>query len=375
MARNNKKKRYGKKGGSVLGGTYVAPSPDEPRTNFGGVNPDVTGPSYANRSKGLESENAAKQKIDPIADSPAPIPPTGYAAADDEGHAQRMEQFMAHCFSHPHARALCDHYAAQAEELFDGEEGEEDGLDGEFGDEGGEDGDGGVGDPTLPPDFEDDGLGEEPADDYEGEEEEDGEEEFDDDEEGEDDFGGGEDEEEEELPVQHAAFASGTNGGKGVIKKQGSKKKSYRKDAEAVRYARLQQELQAIKREAAEAKAQAIVTQLVSEGFDLDADVEVPEFAKLGPKGRAARDAHIRRYYRQAPTMALGRIRPAVGQDDDGGEDESGSTAGNEAAQQRREQKQIAGATPVQHDKAMRYMREHPGTDYTDALRRFVGKK
>jgi hypothetical protein len=318
--------------------------------------------------------------------------------ADESGHRERMEQFMAHCFSHPHARALCDHYAAmaEAEEDSDGGAGDDDIIGDE---EGGEESSGGT-DPTDMPDFEEEPEFASPEEEEEGDG---GDGDFDDDDDDDEsiddggggvglrggdaefDFGGrdssgGEAEEEEEeggegeeeqQPVRHsgAAFASATNGGvKGTVKKIKGKggsggSSAYRKDAEAVRYARLQNKLLTLEREAAEAKAQQIVTQLVAEGYELDPDLEVPAFAALSDKGRAARASHLRRYYKQAPTLAVPRILPALGgggeaENNGGGEADGGSSMPAEV-----------GA--AQHKKAMQYMREHPGTSYNEALRRY----
>lgn len=94
-----------------------------------------------------------------------------------------------------------------------------------------------------------------------------------------------------DMPLKNA-MPSATNSGLG----------KYGRDAAAVRYARLEQEVGKLRKEANEAKAAAIVTQLVAEGYMIDADEEVLAFAKLGEPERKKREGWIRKNGRKAPT-------------------------------------------------------------------------
>lgn len=81
------------------------------------------------------------------------------------------------------------------------------------------------------------------------------------------------------------------------------------KDSDAIRYSRLEAEVQALREQAAQSARQAatadcerLVTQLEAEGFELDRVAEVTDMVGMTPEGRTAHVARVRRYYRQAPT-------------------------------------------------------------------------
>jgi hypothetical protein len=87
-------------------------------------------------------------------------------------------------------------------------------------------------------------------------------------------------------------------------------------DAEAVRYARQQREIDELKAVVAALQADKVaaqqdastndarrrVTQLIAEGYPLDADKEVVRFSKLDASGRDEREEDIRTYARPDPT-------------------------------------------------------------------------
>jgi len=119
---------------------------------------------------------------------------------------------------------------------------------------------------------------------------------------------------EADQPDQFAAFPSATNAfpaaGEDEPKQhnRNGKAAQYRKDQDAIRYARMQAEIDQLKHARAEAESRQIVTQLTAEGYMLDAGVEVPEFAKLDEAGRSRRAAHVRKYYRCAPVRRTGPL-------------------------------------------------------------------
>lgn len=205
----------------------------------------------------MESANMNDDELD-MGGEPAGGAPDNYGADETPGmggeaepsHEEMCEQFARHCMSHPHAKKLAEHFAMEDKP----EEPAED-L-GEFP----------VGDPTDTPSAE-------------------------------------------EEPELHAAFPSGTNGALPGGKKPAAQ---FRKNQEAVRYSQLQKKMAALEHDAATSKAEAIVTQLTAEGYDLDAGVEVPRLARMNEKQRAAAANHIRRYYRQAPVAQYGRV-PVMG--------------------------------------------------------------
>jgi hypothetical protein len=175
----------------------------------------------------------------------------GADAPPEPSHEEKLDQYMRHCYSHPHAGYVAQHYAMPAE-----------GAD------------------LAPPA---DPMGAEPADPTAPP-----------------DAGGDE-------PIMNSA-ASATNGG---IPRQHARKgprSQAAMDAERIQYSRERRELEELRKKVAglekanaEETARRYVTQLVGEGYELDADEEVRQFAALGEPERVKRADHVRRYYRQAP--------------------------------------------------------------------------
>jgi hypothetical protein len=190
----------------------------------------------------------------------------------DATHEEKVEQFMRHCFSHPHAKYLSGHYGMPDEMM--GDDMMEDAP--------------AEGDPTDFPDSEE--------------------------------------------PLQNAAAASATNGAPPGGDLFGDEPdgdegmpppaSQYRRDQIAVKYSKLRRQVIAYQRKAREAEARRIVGQLTAEGYQLDAAVEVPRLMRMNQKQRETHESHIRRYYRQAPVGKTGRVptQPTV---------ESYSRAGN----------------------------------------------
>lgn len=87
------------------------------------------------------------------------------------------------------------------------------------------------------------------------------------------------------------------------------------RDSEAIRYARLEAELAALRKSQKEsmlryarAESERIVTQLEAEGVVLDRALEVERMAGMDDAGREAHAAHIRRFYRSAPVAGAGMV-------------------------------------------------------------------
>lgn len=102
--------------------------------------------------------------------------------------------------------------------------------------------------------------------------------------------------------MRKGAFASPTN------TSLPQKKSRAARGQEAIKYAKMQRQLEQLTRERDEAKAQAIVTQLVAEDYVLDADLEVKKFARLSDEERQEREDWIRKYGRKAPTGHYGPV-------------------------------------------------------------------
>ena len=175
-----------------------------------------------------------------------PAPP-----GDGGDHTGKLEQFARHCFSHPHAKYLANHYSADAA---------------------GDDLGGGMDDLPPPPEG---GPGGDPTDLPDADE-----------------------------PDAYMAAPSASNGGL----PGGPPPEQYRRDSRRIAYARLQREVAELRQKAATAEARRHVSQLEAEGCVLDAGVEVPAFARLDEAGMARRADHIRRYYRRAPVGGGGRV-------------------------------------------------------------------
>ena len=204
----------------------------------------------------------------------------------EPSHEEKVEQFMRHCFSHPHAKYFSGHYGM--------EEGPEEAPLPEGPEE----------DPTDMPDAD-------------------------------------------EVPLQNSAMASATNAGVPDHEEpdgdEGMPPAQYKRDQIAILYQKLRKENAALKYQANEAEARRMVAQLVAEGYQLDAGVEVPKLARMNAEQREKHEAHVRKYYRQSPTSKVGRVR----------------TAEPENAQQ---------VNPAHHERAINYIRENGG-DYTTALK------
>lgn len=198
------------------------------------------------------------------------------ALMQDEEHAKKVHHFMKHVFTHPHVQHFMKHYGKA---------------------------DGAGPDPTATPDA----AAPSPTDISEAEL-----------------AGEIEGELEEKEAEKHAAMLSGTNGavpeqhGKKTPKpdnKKGTTTPSqdaelirYRK-LEADRYAKLEAEMKTlrednlkVKEQERYAKARQKVTQLVAEGYQLNADKEVLRFSKMTDEQMTEWESEIRVNYRQDPS-------------------------------------------------------------------------
>lgn len=124
------------------------------------------------------------------------------------------------------------------------------------------------------------------------------------------------------------------------------------KESDAIRYSRMQAEIDALKTREADAnlryqraECERVVTQLESEGYELDRAEEVKELLGLAPDKREAYVARVKKRYQRAPVGGT-----FVRTEEPEGPDERYGAGGRGA-----------------HDKAMHYMREHPGTSYEQA--------
>lgn len=125
-------------------------------------------------------------------------------------------------------------------------------------------------------------------------------------------------------------------------------------ESDAIRYARLEQEVKELKEreqtailrfQRAECERQVI--QLEGESYELDRASEVEHMMKLDDAGRTAHIERIKRFYRQAPVGDKSWL------------DVSGPAPGDD----------IYGGLPKDRfQKVTRYMREHPGTQWNDAI-------
>jgi hypothetical protein len=178
---------------------------------------------------------------------------------DEPSHEEKLEQFARHCFSHPHAKYFAKHYA-----MDEGEDAPADDMNGAT-------------DPTAPPD-----AAEEPAEPY-------------------------------SMATPSATNAS-LPGEQDDLPMQNHRKNGVNQNGKRGKpdqYARMQNEIDALKKENALRSADQVVTQLESEHYDLDREREVAAFAALDDRGREARAAYIRQYFRQAPIGPMVPMGPA----------------------------------------------------------------
>ena len=121
-----------------------------------------------------------------------------------------------------------------------------------------------------------------------------------------------------------ASFPSSTNGSlPGGKAKPFARGRTVTQDVEAIRYARLQSEVAALRAErdaekaaSATADARRRVTQLESEGYAIkDPEAEVLRFARRTPAQRDEHESYIRENFVQAPVGRVGRVdlAPAAG--------------------------------------------------------------
>lgn len=160
-------------------------------------------------------------------------------------------------------------------------------------------------------------------------------------------------------PGDMGAMLSGTNGGPPggmppVSPPSGDDKDRMQRESQATRYARLEAENAALRQQSQEhalryqrAECERLVTQLESEGFQLDRAAEVNVLIPLDPAGRGAHLDRIRRYYRQAP-VGVTLVRT------------SETTPGDDY---------YGGMTRERFHKVDQYMRERPGMQWDEAIR------
>ena len=246
-----------------------------------------------------------------------PAPPAPAATAPDElSHEDKVEHFVRHMMSHPHALHLARHYA-----MADG---------GEVAPHSHP-----VGPPMEEP--------EEPLRHME----EDG----------------------EVEPDRHAAFTSATNPvlPSGAISK-GKDIQRHSRNGDAIQYARMRRELDELKasmkvrdqelrqyaRQAAEADCRARVQRLAGlEGYELDEDAEVERMIPLDAAARDKHEEHIRRYYKQAPVAPYPHVPvliPPVSKNDP------------------------ENLTPDRLKEVLRYQREHRIADFDEAVKKYHGR-
>lgn len=224
-------------------------------------------------------------------------PPEG--GGEELSHGEALEQFAKHCFSHPHAARFAKHYAMPAE--VPEEEGHE---------------------PTDEPDAD---L---PMD---------------------------------EEPEQHGMAPPGPSNGapppggsggheqhrrRGTPSMFSTELANMRGGREHRRMVDLERQVAELRRDKALAEARQWVTVLAAEDFDLDADHEVQQFARLDDAGRRKRADYIRRYYRQAPVGGAPLDTSSRSVADDG-------EPGDEAHANR----------------AIQYARENPGKPWDECVR------
>lgn len=224
----------------------------------------------------------------------------------DLDHGGKVEQFMKHCFSHPHAKYFAKHYGMDEDDIEDIQD--DLGIDDEEGPDafGAEEELGMETDPTDDPD----------ADAYE------------------------------------MAAPSATNGeipgglpDKDPLQnRRRGRAAQHRRDALAIRYRKLEREVARMRGRAAEAEAKALVTQLIAEEIHLDAPAEIRRLARMSESQRKAHLSYIRKYYQRTPVGRTGRVvtvsaPPAAGEPD-----------------------------ARHHDRARQYCRSHPGVSYDAAL-------
>jgi len=118
----------------------------------------------------------------------------------------------------------------------------------------------------------------------------------------------------------YGAFPSSTNadlpGAKAKpFSRQGAKPRTVAENAVAIRHSRLEAEVAELKRENAEAKARAAqadaerrVTQLVGEGYDVDAERMVKRYSRMTDAQRDEEDAYVREIARKDPAARMGRV-------------------------------------------------------------------
>jgi hypothetical protein len=143
-----------------------------------------------------------------------------------------------------------------------------------------------------------------------------------------------------------------------ISSKPDGKGTRYEKDAESIRYSRLEREIEELKREREEARerereatAAAVVTALVADGIDLDPAEEIERLAPLSEEEREREVGRIRRRYQKAP-VGGGRVpvQPV----------ETGGRAASAAREQRDEMERTT--------RALQYARERPGMSFQQAL-------
>lgn len=213
----------------------------------------------------------------------------------EPSHGDKLEAYMKHCMSHPHARYMAEHYAMPETEP----EPEEPELE----------------DPTTMPSNKKPGMA-----------------------------------------AMNSAAASSTNTTlpRATSKDESDVSLNARRTREATlekQIAELRMRLDETAAQKARAEGETWVTQLLSEGYELDADMEVERFARLDEAGRKKQAEYVRQYHRhnvigqRATLLGEGSIRPQT----------DNSATGDDLE--------------VAHfDEALQYVRAHPGISFDEAL-------
>lgn len=225
--------------------------------------------------------------------------------AGDLDHNGKVEQFMKHCFSHPHAKYFAKHYGMGEDDVEDIQD--DLGLDEPDGDEPetyGADGEDLDIDPTDEPDADAYGM---------------------------------------DAPSAGNGSLPGADEDSLKNRRRG-RSDQHRRDAMAIRYRKMEREIAEMRRRTAEAEAKSLVTQLIAEEIHLDAPAEIRRLARMSDSQRQAHLSYIRKYYQRTPVGRTGRVATAS----------APAPAGEPDARH--------------HERAMKYCRSHPGISYDAAI-------